>query len=52
MDFKNEALNAIRMQQLLDGSEFFREERAAVVIPKPLMDLTTRCARCHAGVGL
>lgn len=33
MDFRNEALNAIRMKQLLRESEFVDSE--AVVIPEP-----------------
>ncbi|KAJ9520016.1 hypothetical protein QJQ45_029968, partial [Haematococcus lacustris] len=39
MDFQNEALNAARMRQLLDASEFTASD---VVIPAPLMHLTTR----------
>lgn len=39
MDFRNEALNAQRMAQLLAESEF---SNADVVIPQPLMELTTR----------
>jgi predicted unusual protein kinase regulating ubiquinone biosynthesis (AarF/ABC1/UbiB family) len=41
MDFRNEALNMVRMQQLLDESTF---STAQVVIPKPNLELTTR--RC------
>jgi len=37
---RNEALNAIRMQELLTASEFFDTE--TLVIPKPIMELTTR----------
>ncbi|KAK9915022.1 hypothetical protein WJX75_003712 [Coccomyxa subellipsoidea] len=40
MDFRNEALNAIRMKQLLRESEFVDSE--AVVIPEPNLALTTR----------
>ncbi|GLI63329.1 hypothetical protein VaNZ11_006246 [Volvox africanus] len=39
MDFRNEALNAARMAELLEESEFAAKE---IVIPKPYMDLTTR----------
>ncbi|PNW83358.1 hypothetical protein CHLRE_05g246552v5 [Chlamydomonas reinhardtii] len=39
MDFRNEALNASRMAQLLDESEFASNE---VIIPAPVMELTTR----------
>ncbi|KAJ9519587.1 hypothetical protein QJQ45_000673 [Haematococcus lacustris] len=39
MDFQNEALNAARMRQLLDASEFTASD---LVIPAPLMHLTTR----------
>lgn len=39
MDFRNEALNAQRMAELLEQSEFCSAE---VVIPQPLMELTTR----------
>ncbi|KAG2430848.1 hypothetical protein HXX76_009822 [Chlamydomonas incerta] len=39
MDFRNEALNASRMAQLLEESEFAAND---VVIPAPLMELTTR----------
>jgi hypothetical protein len=42
MDFCNEALNALRMRQLLDASEFV--DASAIVIPRPFLDLTTRCA--------
>ncbi len=41
MDFRNEALNAQRMAQLLEESEF---AAADVVIPKPYMEHTTRWA--------
>jgi len=40
MDFRNEALNAQRMRQLLDASEFGRG--TDIVIPQPNMDYTTR----------
>ncbi|PSC74696.1 alanine-glyoxylate transaminase [Micractinium conductrix] len=39
MDFRNEALNAQRMAQLLGESEFANPD---VIIPQPLMELTTR----------
>ncbi|KAK9828554.1 hypothetical protein WJX72_000728 [[Myrmecia] bisecta] len=39
MDFRNEALNGIRMQQLLDESEF---ASADIVIPRPFMEYSTR----------
>jgi hypothetical protein len=39
MDFRNEALNSQRMAQLLAESEFGASQ---VVIPQPLLDLTTR----------
>ena len=42
MDFRNEALNALRMQQLLQASEFV--DAGTIVIPKPFMHLTTRSA--------
>lgn len=42
MDFRNEALNAIRMKMLLRESEFVDSE--AVVIPEPNLALTTRSA--------
>jgi hypothetical protein len=49
MDFRNEALNAIRMKQLLRESEFVDSE--AVVIPEPNLALTTRFAAAfHASV--
>lgn len=38
-DFRNEALNAARMSELLAASEF---AQADLVIPQPIMDLTTR----------
>lgn len=41
MDFRNEALNALRMKELLRGSEFVDSE--AIVIPEPNLALTTRC---------
>lgn len=40
LDFRNEALNAQRMRQLLDESEF---KSADVIIPSPYMEYTTRC---------
>ncbi|KAG2445070.1 hypothetical protein HYH02_008937 [Chlamydomonas schloesseri] len=39
MDFRNEALNASRMAQLLEESEFAAKD---VIIPAPIMELTTR----------
>ncbi|GFR44520.1 hypothetical protein Agub_g5787, partial [Astrephomene gubernaculifera] len=39
MDFRNEALNAMRMAELLEQSEFASRD---IVIPKPHMELTTR----------
>lgn len=39
LDFRNEALNGMRMQTLLDESEF---SSADVVIPKPVLEYTTR----------
>lgn len=41
LDFRNEALNNVRMQELLDASEFAYGDN--VVIPKPVMELTSRC---------
>ena len=43
MDFRNEALNMARMQQLLDESDFATQD---VVIPPPVMEYTSR--RCVA----
>jgi predicted unusual protein kinase regulating ubiquinone biosynthesis (AarF/ABC1/UbiB family) len=40
LDFRNEALNASRMRQLLDESD--SGAGAKVVIPAPLLALTTR----------
>ena len=42
LDFRNEALNNVRMQELLDASEFAYADK--VVIPKPVMNMTSRCA--------
>ena len=39
MDFRNEALNMERMTMLMEESEFGSRD---VVIPKPVMDRTTR----------
>eukprot|EP00798_Chlamydomonas_sp_ICE-L_P018062 gene18062-24485_t len=39
LDFENEALNALRMTELLEASEFNSSE---VIIPKPLVHLTSR----------
>ena len=41
MDFRNESLNMVKMQQLLDASDF---DTSQVVIPKPQMEYCTR--RC------
>lgn len=41
LDFRNEALNNVRMQELLDTSEFAYGDN--IVIPKPVMELTSRC---------
>lgn len=41
LDFRNEALNNVRMRELIDASEFAYGDK--IVIPKPLLDLTTRC---------
>lgn len=43
MDFRNEALNMLRMQELLDASEF---DTAQVFIPEPRLELSSR--RCAA----
>lgn len=43
MDFRNEALNMLRMQELLDASEF---DTAQVFIPEPRLELSSR--RCDA----
>ena len=43
LDFRNEALNAARMQTLLAASEFAPRD---VIIPKPYMELTTRSVPC------
>jgi predicted unusual protein kinase regulating ubiquinone biosynthesis (AarF/ABC1/UbiB family) len=40
MDFRNEALNAQRMAALLAASDFGAARQ--LVIPQPLMELTTR----------
>ena len=41
LDFRNEALNAQRMRELLDASDSGAGGRVA--IPAPVMELTTRC---------
>ena len=41
LDFRNEALNAVRMQELLDGAKFVYND--SMVIPKPVLELTSRC---------
>lgn len=40
MDFRNEALNAVRMRELLASSDITQVD--GVVVPQPLLDLTTR----------
>ena len=40
MDFRNEGLNMLKMQEVLDGSEFF--DSSEIVIPKPFMPLSSR----------
>eukprot|EP00879_Flechtneria_rotunda_P007223 GHRR01007579.1.p1 GENE.GHRR01007579.1~~GHRR01007579.1.p1 ORF type:complete len:633 (+),score=243.40 GHRR01007579.1:333-2231(+) len=40
MDFRNEALNAVRMREVLSEAEGFRRDK--LVIPQPIMELTTR----------
>ena len=42
LDFRNEALNGMRMQELLDASEFSYAEN--IVIPKPLIEMTSMCS--------
>jgi hypothetical protein len=42
MDFRNEALNAARMTDLLAAAEF-GASKDHMVIPQPVMELTTRC---------
>lgn len=44
LDFRNEALNNLRMRELLDTSEFAYGDK--VVIPAPVMDMTSRCVVC------
>jgi hypothetical protein len=44
LDFRNEALNNERMQELLDTSEFAYGDK--IVIPKPVMEMTSRCVVC------
>lgn len=39
MDFRNEALNAIRMRELLDATEVGADK---IVIPRPFLEFTTR----------
>lgn len=41
LDFRNEALNNVRMRELIDASEFAYGEK--IVIPVPLLDMTSRC---------
>lgn len=40
MDFRNEGLNMIKMQQVLDESEYF--DSSTIVIPAPFMDVSSR----------
>ena len=40
MDFRNEGLNMLKMQEVLDASEFF--DSSEIVIPKPFMQLSSR----------
>ena len=40
MDFRNEGLNMLKMQEVLDASEFF--DSSEIVIPKPFMPLSSR----------
>ena len=40
MDFRNEGLNMLKMQEVLDASEFF--DSTEIVIPKPFMELSSR----------
>ena len=48
LDFRNEGLNMIRMQQVLDASEFF--DSSQIVIPKPFMDISSRWNSLLPGV--
>ena len=48
LDFRNEALNNVRMRELIDASEFAYGDK--IVIPRPLLDLTSRCVLGVAGV--
>lgn len=41
LDFRNEALNNVRMRELIDASEFAYGDK--IVIPVPLLDMTSRC---------
>lgn len=49
LDFRNEALNARRMRELLDASD--SGAGARVVIPAPVLELTTRCVTGDRGLG-
>ena len=40
LDFRNEALNNVRMQELMSGATFVHSD--GVVIPQPLFELTSR----------
>lgn len=44
MDFRNEGLNMLKMQEVLDASEFF--DSSEIVIPKPFMPLSSRSDTC------
>lgn len=50
LDFRNEALNNVRMRELIDGSEFAYGDK--IVIPVPLLDMTSRCVSVCCGVFL
>ena len=40
LDFRNEALNNVRMQELMSGATFVHSD--GVVIPQPLIEMTSR----------
>ena len=48
LDFRNEALNNVRMRELIDASEFAYGDK--IVIPVPLLDMTSRCVLMFCGV--
>ena len=50
LDFRNEALNNVRMQELMSEATFVHSD--GVVIPQPLIELTSRCVFCFLGVCL